>query len=483
VTTPSQLHPQRSESVPHIKTDGEAAASTGRGEPEKTVENQARARRLEGAIGHDRDAAMSAEPPEPDWEIDPVLADRFASEFRPSWAPLSGAADAEIPAVPRLTIPPPAGASVRPERIPREMRTTRSVTSTREEAVTVPGRRMKRRAAALTVLSIASFVALTYWGVSSATKPGFQTEISSATRSAEPPHAAQPVTTPDPQLAAAAAAPAPTKPSELVADRPTPTPIAADETQAPSAAAEASAAAAEAQPVPEAAVAAAAAEPTPATTAASAEPNKPSAPEKVAAATPPAAAPPAAAAPAAAAPNAATAAAQPAAKPATTALAVTATAAKAASPTAPHESAAHAVAAPPLAAAVVKKPEPPPQPQAPFRVRNPLLVVRALPEGVVRLWLDGQRMANPFDVRLPRDSKHKIEARAEGYETSSQTVRIEADAKLTFALRRVAPPAPAHAAATPATPAHAATNPALENGAKTADKRRHGAGFVTTNPY
>jgi hypothetical protein len=302
---------------------------------------------------------------------------------------------------------------------------------------------MKRRAATLTMLSIASFIALAYWGVSSATKPGFQTEISSATRSPEPTHAAQTVTTPDPQHAATAATPATTKSSDLVADRPTPTPIAADQTQASSAAPEPSKTAAAAQLAPEAAAAAA---PTP--TASAAEPSTTSAPEKIAAApvVPPSAA-------------------QPAPKPATP-----------------------APAAPPLAAAVVKKPEPTPQPtndarQAPFRVRNPLLVVRALPEGVVRLWLDGQRMANPFDVRLPRDSKHKIEARAEGYETSSQTVRIEADAKLTFALRRVAPPAPAHAAASTAAPARGAANTALESGAKTADKRHHGAGFVTTNPY
>jgi hypothetical protein len=305
---------------------------------------------------------------------------------------------------------------------------------------------MKRRAATLTMLSIASFIALAYWGVSSATKPGFQTEISSATRSPEPAHAAQTVTTPDPQHAAAAATPATAKSSGLVADRPTPAPIAADQTQAPSAAPEPSATATAAQLAPEAA---ATAEPTP--TASAAEPSTTLAPEKIAAAKPTPVVPPSAA--------------QPAPKPATP-----------------------APAAPPLAAAIVKKPEPTPQPtndarQAPFRVRNPLLVVRALPEGVVRLWLDGQRMANPFDVRLPRDSKHKIEARAEGYETSSQTVRIEADAKLTFALRRVAPPALAHAAASSAAPARGAANTALESSAKTADKRHHGAGFVTTNPY
>jgi hypothetical protein len=119
----------------------------------------------------------------------------------------------------------------------------------------------------------------------------------------------------------------------------------------------------------------------------------------------------------------------------------------------------------PLAAVASKPIEPP----APLHPRNPLLVVRALPEGSVRLWLDGQRMANPFDVRLPRDTQHKIEARGDGYEATSQVVRLESDAKLTFALRRVAP---AHPAA-PSVPAEHARN----------TEKRRGAGFVTVSPY
>lgn len=95
----------------------------------------------------------------------------------------------------------------------------------------------------------------------------------------------------------------------------------------------------------------------------------------------------------------------------------------------------------------------------------PLLVVRALPESA-RLWLDGQQMANPFDVRLALGSKHKIDARNDGYETTSQTVRIESDAKLTIALRRATPEPAPRVQVRPATPPPA-----------------HGAGFVTTNPY
>jgi len=101
------------------------------------------------------------------------------------------------------------------------------------------------------------------------------------------------------------------------------------------------------------------------------------------------------------------------------------------------------------------------------RVRSPLVIVRALPERS-KLWLDGQRMANPFDVRLPRGSTHTIDARSEGYEPMSQTMRVESDAKLTITLRRVTP-APETAAA-PRTDKPLAT-------------RTEAAGFVTKNPY
>jgi hypothetical protein len=74
-------------------------------------------------------------------------------------------------------------------------------------------------------------------------------------------------------------------------------------------------------------------------------------------------------------------------------------------------------------------------------------------------------MPNPFDTRLPLGSKHKIEAKQEGYETSSQTIRIESDARLTITLRRDTPPPAPHIKVKP-----------LPEGAR-------GAGFVTSNPY
>jgi hypothetical protein len=96
--------------------------------------------------------------------------------------------------------------------------------------------------------------------------------------------------------------------------------------------------------------------------------------------------------------------------------------------------------------------------------RPPLLVVRAVPDQA-QLFLDGQRTSNPFETRLPLGSKHKIEARQDGYETSSQTIRLESDAKLTITLKRETPaPAP-----------HIKVQP-LPEGSR-------GAGFVTSNPY
>lgn len=90
--------------------------------------------------------------------------------------------------------------------------------------------------------------------------------------------------------------------------------------------------------------------------------------------------------------------------------------------------------------------------------------MRAVPDGA-QLWLDGQRMTNPFDTRLPLGSKHKLEAKQEGYETSSQTLRIESDARLTITLRRETPAAAPNIKVKP-----------LPEGSR-------GAGFVTSNPY
>lgn len=135
----------------------------------------------------------------------------------------------------------------------------------------------------------------------------------------------------------------------------------------------------------------------------------------------------------------------------------------------PNATAADAIPEPPHITTVTADAEAvPPADTAQQRVRAPLVIVRALPEHS-KLWLDGQRMANPFDVRLPRGSTHTIDARSRGYESMTQTVRIDSDAKLTITLRR----------ATPA-PNGAETPPPADKPLAT---RTPAAGFVTTNPY
>jgi hypothetical protein len=96
-----------------------------------------------------------------------------------------------------------------------------------------------------------------------------------------------------------------------------------------------------------------------------------------------------------------------------------------------------------------------------------LLFVRTVPEGA-HVWLDGRRMASPpFDVTLPRGTDHTLDVRSEGYEPSSQVLRVEADTKLTVTLKR---------APTVQTPASAPTRRPLESHARR-------AGFVTSSPY
>jgi hypothetical protein len=174
----------------------------------------------------------------------------------------------------------------------------------------------------------------------------------------------------------------------------------------------------------------------------------------------------------------------------TTAMAAPAETAKPAAAPAAIAKAAPAAPAEIAKAAPVQKAAPPPAalPSAPKKTlaaapanadlgplhsHSPLLVVHGVPDNV-RLWLDGQRMANPFDIRLPRGTKHRIEARADGYETSAQTVRIESDAKLTIAVRR-SPPVRVRGVAAPP--------PSRSEPTKPVDKHRRGVGFVSVSPY
>jgi hypothetical protein len=125
---------------------------------------------------------------------------------------------------------------------------------------------------------------------------------------------------------------------------------------------------------------------------------------------------------------------------------------------------AAAVAPQPAATQIALQPAASSLKPATAEARPPTLVVRAVPDSA-QLFLDGQRMSNPFDTRLPLGSKHKLDARQDGYEASSQSIRLESDAKLTITLKR----------ATPAPEPHLKVSPLPESA--------NGAGFVTSNPY
>jgi len=427
--------------------------------------------------------------------IDAAAADRYALAFRPSWAPLSH----EPP-------PPPAAKPVEQAR-PAHERDSRE----HAEPLRVPGRQVRRRAGLLAGASVLSFVGLVYWGVSSTTQtapPPHVTELASATRapaaqprpvpeapSENPPSAPEPsALAPVSDLSALRARPEPAAPAQPALEEQaapgTGEPAPAAEAQPELAAANPSPAPAEAAaPAAEARPELAAANPNPArdesagTPLGSAPASKIDVPASAAPAAPPSAATAPAKAPTAvaSAPPAAPAATTrpaPAAAPIAVASAPPAATARPAPAAAPAATRPTAAPAPIITASAPRAPASPnlasgPRTEpivtaarsdasAPARKRMPLLSVRALPEGA-RLFLDGQRLPNPFDMRLPEGGKHKLEARYEGYETSSQTVRIESDAKLTITLRR--------------TDAPLQVRPLSQQGPQ------RGAGFVTSNPY
>jgi hypothetical protein len=384
-----------------------------------------------GGDGAEGTEATDTEPAEERPSLEPADADRFAMAFRPSWAPLAGATEAK-----------PAQ---RIDRAPRAEHTPRVTAITHDEPLTVPGLHRKRRAAIWASASVASFLALTYWGVSSTTKTPHEAALSpvwTAPANASR-RASEPAPVRDPEEAARAASPSsPVGPSttsvgagnaELSPSGPRPEPAAvpAEPEREKPVATELAASARRAETADQA-------NPAPSPTP---SPTPKSDPPAQAAAVPPKRQKPA----------------QSAQAPATR--------------TAPPPPAAASAAPNSERAALAARAE-----ATPLHARNPLLSVRALPDNV-RLWLDGQRMSNPFGVRLPRGSKHRIEARGDGYETSAQTVRIESDAKLTIAVKRTPPPAP-RARAVQAVPSNV-----RDDRSKPVDKRKRGAGFVVVSPY
>lgn len=441
MTTHSQLHSPQPKNSPVVEGDrepqgsedvarGESSGNHGDTPAGEAALNASAADSSARSAGFEIPIDVVDESPaeEPAAALDEAEADRYAAAFRPSWAPLEGDAYPVI--------------SARPSFTPAPVITTREAPA-REEAVRF--RRKRGAGGWLAAASILSFLGLGYWAISNTIHPSTSTTITSELRPAPTPSQTD-------TSAIAAADPAPAAPQAILHERPRVGPSLADPESAP---AQAAATEAEAAPPEQAAEPPAAAQPEesaaatapsepPAKLEATAAPSEP--PAKVeAAATPPA-------------PVEAAAKPEPAAK-AEPAL-VQAPPPSAAKPPAPAPAAEHkavvAAAAPSAATAEPK----------PVHARDPLLVVRAVPESA-QLWLDGARVSNPFEVRLPRGGKHKIDAKSFGFEASSQTVRIESDAKLTIALRRVTP----------------APEPHLQVRPLSAARTPRGAGFVTTNPY
>jgi hypothetical protein len=93
-----------------------------------------------------------------------------------------------------------------------------------------------------------------------------------------------------------------------------------------------------------------------------------------------------------------------------------------------------------------------------------------------RLRLDGALVENPARVRLPRSTKHRIDAYAPGYAPETHSVRVEADVQLMLSLKREG------VKDVKANP-YGDQRRSVSAAAAPAAKRDRGAGFVAENPY
>jgi hypothetical protein len=365
--------------------------------------------------GSRADAAASGE------ALDFDQAERFAASFRPSWAP-------ERPVTPSA----PAPVHVRgPARVVR--------VGTRTDVGAPKIRKQRGAAYAILSASLLGAVGLFYLAISSSTERPSPAEL------------ARPATTKRNE---------PVETSIQAAQQPPAAPVAPVVPAAPPAAAEPQPAA-EPEPQPEQLAAAEPAANEPAAAAPVEEPAPPPPPAVEAkqpevAAAPPAAEPKQAAA---APPRAAdeVTAPQPKPAPAVAAAALAAAPTAATKPTPPSAAAPKAVAQPSVAPAQAKV----------------LLSLAAFPPNT-QLRIDGGIVENPFRMRLPRASKHRVEARAPGYAPESRVVRMDGDMQLMFSLKRDpirdVKPDPYKDARHSASNGPGASHP-------------RGAGFVTDNPY
>jgi hypothetical protein len=388
-------------------------------------------------------AAGPVGPIEPARALDFAEADRFAASIRPSWS--------DAPPVPVVSRPP---VQVRGAAAASGARVIRHNTRT---DLNVPLRKRRGSAYAILGASLLGVFGLLYLGVTSSTldkdsrarglsaqraksksaEPS-ETSVQAAQR-AEPAPSAQP----EPQPSAAQpSAPVPTGEPAPEAIEP---PVGEPELKQPDPVAE--------EPRDPGAALAAPGEPS-----AAQEPApEPAAPQVAAAAEPPIAAPP----PAAAAVNA-----QPQAAAAALAAAPSSPAASA-NEKAPQPSAA---AAPAVAAQKVE----------PVRAADQgkvLLNLAAYPPNT-RLRLDGVLVGNPYRVRVPKSSKHRIDAAAPGYAPESHVLRMDADVQLMMSLKRD------QVKDVKADPYRdQRRNTAAASVGAPAQKRDRGAGFVAENPY
>jgi hypothetical protein len=398
------------------------------------------------------DAGRDSVSPESATQLAAEDADRFAMAFRPSWEPVAPVPTYPTPNV-RFRSFAPSLAPVAPYVV------NDAGGFLQDDLLRLRAARVRLRSLALAAVSILSFGALMYWGISSTTDGAEH----SAARGLQPPPAAVEPTEATEVVApiAPAAAPELNKLSARLADPNAPP-------AAPAAAAavnEARETETETQAEAAQPSATAAAEPSAAPTTELAKPTaaspdgpgtKPSATiTNVKPATASAEVKPAEAKAAAAMSDP-----RPASQSGEVAVAAAPRPLRNEAPQAelPQTAAAQNTPASALKTATTA------ETAAAAKSRPPLLVVRAVPDSA-QLFLDGQAMSNPFDTRLPLSSKHKIDARQDGYETSSQSIRLESDAKLTITLKRT----------TPAPEPHLKVRPLSES--------PNGAGFVTSNPY
>jgi hypothetical protein len=403
--------------------------------------------------------AQQAAGPLPDRIIDLEAADRFAASIRPSWA------DA-----PAMIQPPPnaIGAVDGAARVIRHAARTDLATPLR-----------KRRGSAFAILAgcLLAVGVVLYLGISSSTIDHSSQRGLSANDHVSGPHVLKPApepveTTVQPAREPQAAQPQPTAAEPTDPNQPSPpspeatgpaanpaeperTAAETPELKEPSFAAEqpeaqAAAAAAPAAPVTEPAQLGAA----PAEPASTAQPTTEQQPSTL-----PPAQPAAAAAAAEAAPSTQlTAPPQP-------------SAANAAAPAKPAEKPSQPSAAAPPALK--------PLPGGPVDRSKAFLSLAAYPPNT-RLRLDGALVENPYRVKLPKLTKHRIDAAAPGYAPESHTLRIEADVELMISLKREQA---RDVKADPYAAPQRRSTTAAQGTAPASAKHDRGAGFVAENPY